>query len=169
MFETERTKKLNNLLLWLYIHILEMSKVNGGKVESFSRIKIENGRLAMGEDEVRRIWKGYFYLYNIDTPPMGGGFRICPPLIHVGCKRRTKCSRASRLGTHSLFLTFVLPSVFCSFLPLLAHQLPGLGWEVSPSDPIHIFFALLPPLFFPFCLFFDCCALISRSRDKVYA
>ena len=30
----------------------EVSKVYGGKVESCSRIKDENGRLALGEDEV---------------------------------------------------------------------------------------------------------------------
>ena len=32
----------------------EVSKVNGRKVENRSRIK------ALGEDEVRRIWKDYF-------------------------------------------------------------------------------------------------------------
>ena len=43
-----------------------MSNAKGGKVESCSRIKDENGRLAQGEDEVRRIWKEYFEdLYNI--------------------------------------------------------------------------------------------------------
>ena len=44
------------------------SKVNGGKVVSCSIIKDENGRLALGEDEVRRKWKEYFDdLYDIDT------------------------------------------------------------------------------------------------------
>ena len=47
----------------------KLNKKNGGKVESCSRIK--NGRLALGENEVRRIWKGHFEdLYDIDiTPP----------------------------------------------------------------------------------------------------
>ena len=37
-------------------------------MESCSRIKDGNGRLAQGEDEVQRIWKGYLEnLYNIDT------------------------------------------------------------------------------------------------------
>ena len=35
---------------------------------SCSRVKCGNGRLAQGEDEVRKIWKEYFeYLYIIDT------------------------------------------------------------------------------------------------------
>ena len=39
-----------------------------GKVESCSRIKDGNGRLAQGEDGVRRLWKDYFEdIYNIDT------------------------------------------------------------------------------------------------------
>ena len=33
----------------------KLSNVKGGKVESCSRIKYGNGRLAQGEDEVRRI------------------------------------------------------------------------------------------------------------------
>ena len=38
-----------------------------GKVKSCCSIKVENLRLALGEDEVRRIWKDYFEdLYNID-------------------------------------------------------------------------------------------------------
>ena len=38
------------------------------KVESCSRIKGRNGRLAKGEDEKRRIWKEYLKnMYNIDT------------------------------------------------------------------------------------------------------
>ena len=37
-------------------------------MEGCSRIKDGNGRLAQGEDEVRRIWKEYFEdLYNIDA------------------------------------------------------------------------------------------------------
>ena len=39
-----------------------------GKMESCSRVKDGNGRLAQGEDELRKIWKKYFEdLYNIDT------------------------------------------------------------------------------------------------------
>ena len=39
--------------------------MNGGKVDC-SRIRDRDGRLALGEDEVRRIWKYYFeYFYNI--------------------------------------------------------------------------------------------------------
>ena len=39
-----------------------------GKVESCSRIKEGDARLAQGKYEVRRIWKGYFEdLHNIDT------------------------------------------------------------------------------------------------------
>ena len=42
--------------------------MKGRKVESCSRIKDGSGRLAQGEDEVRKIWKEYFEdLYNIDT------------------------------------------------------------------------------------------------------
>ena len=51
----------NGKLFWK-----EVSKVNGRKVENFNRIKDGNGRLAQGEDEVRKIWKEYFEdLYNI--------------------------------------------------------------------------------------------------------
>ena len=53
----------NRKLLWK-----EVINVKGGKVDSCSRIKNGNGRLAQGEEEVRRIWKEYFEdLYNIDT------------------------------------------------------------------------------------------------------
>ena len=46
----------------------EVSNAKRGKVESWSRIKDGNGRLAQGEDEARKIWKEYFEdLYNIDT------------------------------------------------------------------------------------------------------
>ena len=42
--------------------------MNGRKVESCSRIKDGNGRLGLGEDEVRRIWKDYLEdLYNTYT------------------------------------------------------------------------------------------------------
>ena len=44
------------------------SNVKGGKVESCSRIKDGNGRLAQEGNKVRKIWKQYFEdLYNIDT------------------------------------------------------------------------------------------------------
>ena len=53
----------NRKLFWK-----EVSNVKGGKVESCSRVKDGNGKLAQGEDEVRRIWKKYFEnLYNIDA------------------------------------------------------------------------------------------------------
>ena len=40
----------------------------GVKGKSYNRIKNRNGRLAMREDEVRRIRKDYFEdLYNMDT------------------------------------------------------------------------------------------------------
>ena len=46
----------------------EVSNAKGGKKDSCCGIKDGNGRLAQGEDEVRRIWKEYFEdLYNIDT------------------------------------------------------------------------------------------------------
>ena len=52
----------NKKLFWK-----EVSNVKGGKMESCSRIKDGNGRLAQGEDEVRMIWNEYFEdLYNID-------------------------------------------------------------------------------------------------------
>ena len=80
-------------------------------------------------------------------------------------------SRGAGLWTRSLFLSFVLPSVFHSvFLPLLAHQLLGFGWEVLPSARIYFFFVLLPPLVFASYLFsWRCCALTPRLRDKLYA
>ena len=41
--------------------------MNGGKVESCSRIKDGNDSLALGENEIQMIWKDYFEeLYNID-------------------------------------------------------------------------------------------------------
>ena len=46
----------------------EVSNAKGGKMESCSRVKDGNSRLAQEEDEERKIWKGYFEdLYNIDT------------------------------------------------------------------------------------------------------
>ena len=42
--------------------------MNEGKIENCSRIKEGNGRLALEEVEMQRIWKEYFEdLYNIDT------------------------------------------------------------------------------------------------------
>ena len=41
-------------------------------MEICSRMNDRNGRLALGKDEVRRIWKEYFEdLYNIDTQDQG--------------------------------------------------------------------------------------------------
>ena len=48
-----------------------------GKGESCSRIKDGNGKLELGEDEVRRIWKEYLEgLYNIYTQEQVA-LRIC--------------------------------------------------------------------------------------------
>ena len=48
--------------------VFEGGKRNGGKVECCSRIKDGNGRLALGEGEVQRIWKDYFDdHFNIDS------------------------------------------------------------------------------------------------------
>ena len=44
----------NRKLFWK-----EVSNAKERKVESCSRRKNGNGRMAQGEDEVRRIWKGY--------------------------------------------------------------------------------------------------------------
>ena len=57
----------NRKLFWK-----EVSKVNGGKVESCSRIKYRNGWFASGEDEFQRIWEFCFEdLYNIHTQEQG--------------------------------------------------------------------------------------------------
>ena len=41
-------------------------------MKGYIRIRDGNGRLAQGEDEVRKIWKEYFEdLYNIDTHKEG--------------------------------------------------------------------------------------------------
>ena len=53
----------NRKLFWK-----EVSNAKEGKVESCSRLNDGNGRLAQGEDELRKIWKEYSEdLYNIDT------------------------------------------------------------------------------------------------------
>ena len=53
----------NRQLFWK-----EVIKANGGKVEKYCSIKDGNGRLALEEVVVRRIWKEYFEdLYNTDT------------------------------------------------------------------------------------------------------
>ena len=42
--------------------------MKGGKVESCSKIKDGNGRLAQGDDDIQIIWKENFEdLYNIDN------------------------------------------------------------------------------------------------------
>ena len=45
----------------------EVNKADGGKMENCSRIKDRNGKLALEEVEVRRVWKDIEDLYNIDT------------------------------------------------------------------------------------------------------
>ena len=45
----------NRKLFWK-----EVSNAKGRKMASCSRIKDGNGRLAQGEDGVRKIWKEYF-------------------------------------------------------------------------------------------------------------
>ena len=51
----------NGKLFWK-----EVSDAKEGKVESCSRVKDGNGRLAQGKGEVRKIMKEYFEnLYNI--------------------------------------------------------------------------------------------------------
>ena len=53
----------NRKLFWK-----EVSKANGGNVENCSKIKDENGVLALEEVEVQRIWKEYFEdLFIINT------------------------------------------------------------------------------------------------------
>ena len=53
----------NMKLLWK-----KVSNAKGGKMECCSRIKDGNWGLALGDDEVRRIWKENLYdMYNIDT------------------------------------------------------------------------------------------------------
>ena len=55
-----------------------MSNAKGGKVEICSRIRDGNGKLAQGDEEVRRIWKEYFeYLYNIDIQEQVGVHMCC--------------------------------------------------------------------------------------------
>ena len=43
---------------------MEMSKVNGGKMENSNRVKDGNRKLALEEAKVHNIWKD---LYDIDT------------------------------------------------------------------------------------------------------
>ena len=51
----------NKKLFWK-----EVRSAKGRKVESCSRVKDGNGRLAQGEDKARKIWKKYFEdLHNI--------------------------------------------------------------------------------------------------------
>ena len=53
---------VNRKLFWK-----EVSNAKEGKVESCSRVKNGNGRLAQEDEETRNIWKEYFEdLYNIN-------------------------------------------------------------------------------------------------------
>ena len=53
----------NRKLFWK-----EVSNAKGGNVKSCSKMKDENGRLALGEEEIQRISKAYFEdMYNVDT------------------------------------------------------------------------------------------------------
>ena len=46
----------------------KVGKINGGKVESFNRIKDGNMTLGVGEEEIQRTWNNYFEdLYNMDA------------------------------------------------------------------------------------------------------
>ena len=49
-------------ITWLAFHArFERSKLGEwGKVDSCSRIKDENGKLALGDDEMSRMWKDCF-------------------------------------------------------------------------------------------------------------
>ena len=59
----------NRKLFWKRVN-----NANEGKGENSNRIKDGNGRLALGEDEVPKIWKEYFEdLYNIDTQERARG------------------------------------------------------------------------------------------------
>ena len=63
-FRREMNKDVNGnrKLFWK-----EVRDAKGGKVEICNRVKDGNGRLAQGEEEMRKIWKDYFEdLYNID-------------------------------------------------------------------------------------------------------
>ena len=63
----------------------KVSKANGGKVKNCSEIKDENGRLALEEVEVRRIWKEYFEdLYDIHTQEQVAVQMLCFEMIRRG-------------------------------------------------------------------------------------
>ena len=70
-FAYQSKKKINEQLgrkVFWKLFWKEESNAKGEKVESCSKIKDRNGRLAQGEDEVGNIWKEYFEdLYNINT------------------------------------------------------------------------------------------------------
>ena len=54
-------------------------------MESWSRIKDGNGRLALGKDEVLKIWKDYFKaLYNMDTIEHGAVHICCFDDVQMG-------------------------------------------------------------------------------------
>ena len=62
-FGRKKNEDVNGNCFWK-----EVSNAKGGKVKGCSRIKVGNGRLVQGDDEVQRIWKEYFEdLHNIDT------------------------------------------------------------------------------------------------------
>ena len=66
---------------------MEVGMANGRKVKKCSRIKDGNGRLVVGEDEVRRTWKNYFGVFTIPKLKSGG---CCP---HGGAQRRNYIGR----------------------------------------------------------------------------
>ena len=45
-----------------------MSKANNRKLGNYKREKVVTGRLAVGEDDIRKIWRACLEeLYNVDT------------------------------------------------------------------------------------------------------
>ena len=63
----------NRKLLWK-----EVGEVNGENMENYNSIEDRNGRLAVGEDEVRKTWKDYFedlyemYIQQQSSPHVRG-------------------------------------------------------------------------------------------------
>ena len=46
----------------------EVSKVDSERAENCNRIKDKNGTLAVGENDTRKTWKGYFEdVHDVDT------------------------------------------------------------------------------------------------------
>ena len=63
-----------------------MTKRNGGKVENSNGIKDGNGKLALVEVEVLRIWKEHYEdLYNIDSQEIMQS--TCVSLSRLGGRR----------------------------------------------------------------------------------